>query len=109
MLHDVLANIVQDLLRVPVDPVRQPVDPVRTRMTGLLGRRPAVLPLQRSYQPSHIGQRRLTRLRPDETVHEPLVQSLQFTRPRPGINQNPAHDQTNELPAKPSRQGPLQY
>ncbi|MEI5136906.1 hypothetical protein RB199_37765 [Streptomyces libani] len=42
-------------------------------------------------------------------MHEPLVHSIQFTGPHPHISKVPTHEQTNDPPAHPSRQTPLQY
>lgn len=109
MLHDVITEVIEDLLGVPVAPIQQPVHPIRSRVTGLFGQRPAVLPLQRSDQSPHIRQRRLPRLRPREPVHEPLMQLAQARRPRPDIIKFPTHSQTNDSPGHQSRQTPLQY
>lgn len=46
----------------------------------------------------HISQSRLTRLRPAETAHEPLMHRIQFTRPQPEIRKIPTHNHTNDRP-----------
>jgi hypothetical protein len=109
VFHHVVAYVVQDLVGIPLDPVQQPVDAIGTRVPGLLRQRPAVLPLQWSDQPTHVSQRRLTRLLPVEPVHEPLMQSTQFTGPQPDIGKVPTHNHTNDRAGQQSRQRPLQY
>lgn len=62
MLGHVLTHIVQNLVGVPLDPVQKPVDAVGACMARFFSQRPAVLPLQRRYQPPRIGKSGLTRL-----------------------------------------------
>jgi hypothetical protein len=100
VFHDIGADIVQNLVGVPLDPVQHPLDTVRAVMPGLLGQRPAVLALKRSNQPPHVRQSRFARLRPVETVHEPLMQSGQFTRPQPDVSKVPTHNHTNDRPGQ---------
>lgn len=48
----------------------------------------------------HMSQRRLTRLLPVEPVHEPLMQSVQFTRPQSDTGKvPPVTTPTSELPS----------
>lgn len=101
MVDHVPAHVIEDLVGIPFDPVQHPLDTVRAVMAGLLGQGPAVLALQRSNQPPHIGQRRLPRLRPAEPVHEPLVHRIQFTRPHTHISKVPTHNHINERPGHP--------
>jgi hypothetical protein len=109
MFHNVVTYVVQDLVGVPLDTVQQPVDAIRARVPGLLRQCPAVLALQRRDQPPHVSQCRLTRLLPVEPVHEPLMQSTQFTGPPPDISKAPTHNHTNDCAGQQSRQAPLQY
>ncbi len=85
------------------NPVQQPLDAIGSRVSGLLRRRPAVLPLQRRDQPPHVGKRRPTRLLPAEPMHEPLVHHIQLTRPRPAIGKVPTHDHTDDRTGRQSR------
>ncbi|GAA2990910.1 hypothetical protein Sfulv_00880 [Streptomyces fulvorobeus] len=98
MLDHIVTHVVQYLIGVPVTSVQQPVHPVRAPMPSLLRERPAVLPLQRRYEPPHIRQRRLPRLRPGKPVHEPLMHLTQTRRPRPHITKYPTHNQPNDQP-----------
>lgn len=82
--------------------------PVSARMAGLLRQRPAVLPL-RSDQAPRVSRRRLPRLRPAETVHEPQMHRFQCTRPRPDISKAPTHNHTNDRPGRQPWQAPWQY
>lgn len=52
----------------------------------------------RSDQPPHTRERRFTRLRPGEKVHEPLVQSLQSTHDRTSGSSPPTSRPTISLP-----------
>lgn len=54
-------------------------------------------------------ERRISRLLPVETVHEPLVHGTQFSGPQPDIGKVPTHNQTNDEAGHHSRQTPLQY
>ncbi|GAA2386839.1 hypothetical protein GCM10010378_29760 [Streptomyces viridochromogenes] len=74
VFHYVVAYVAQDLVCVPLDPVQQPVDAIGTLVPGFLRQRPAVLPLQRCDQASHVSERRLARLFPVEPVHELVMQ-----------------------------------
>ncbi len=69
MLDHIATDVVEDIVGFPVASIQQPVHPVRSRVTSLLSKRPPVLPLQRGYQPPHIGKSRLPRLRPGKPVH----------------------------------------
>ncbi|AEY85417.1 hypothetical protein SHJG_0136 [Streptomyces hygroscopicus subsp. jinggangensis 5008] len=42
-------------------------------------------------------------------MHEPLMHSIQFTRPQPDISKVPTHNHTNDQTGRQSPQAPLQY
>jgi hypothetical protein len=94
VLDHVVAHLVADGVDVPVGPPQQPLHPVRRQVTGLLRQGPAVLTIEAGDQPGQILPGPSPRLRPGETIREPGMQPVQFTRPL--INIDRRHEPLNE-------------
>ena len=78
VLHDVVAQVVADRVGVPVGVVEQPLHRIRGGVPGLLGQRPAVLPLGRRQQAPHI---RPARARGSDRANRGPIRSSTSSRP----------------------------
>ena len=81
MLHDIAAQVLPDLVRVPAGVVEQPLHPIWGGRPGLLGQLPAVLALDTGKQATQERTRPAADLHPMEPGREPLAQRLQLARP----------------------------
>jgi site-specific DNA recombinase len=82
VLDHVGAQIIADLVRIPVGGGQQPLHAVGGALAGVLGQLPAILPPHVAQQPAQVGQRPPARLRPGEPSRDAGVQGVQPRRPR---------------------------
>jgi hypothetical protein len=82
VLDHVGAQVVADLVGVPVGGGQQPLHAVWGALAGVLGQLPAVLPCHIAEQAAQVGQRSSARLGAGEPSRDPAVQRLQPRRPR---------------------------
>ena len=82
MLHHIGAQVVADLVGVPVGGGQQPLHAVGGVLAGVLGQLPTFLPTHVTEQPTQIRQRPPPWLSPSKPWRDPGVQRLQPRRPR---------------------------
>ena len=81
MLDHVGPQVVADPIGVPAHPAEEVLHPVGRGIPGGFGQLPAVLALDRSQQPTQVGQRTAPRLDPAEARRDPSAQPLQLRSP----------------------------